>query len=551
MGRSFRRRTRGVALAAILASVVALPGAAVAATGGGSNGRSEAAAAGVGAMPASCNKATGPEVARCYLSLETTSESPMASPATKAANLCKPNATKGWTACNIESMYGVKAASGTDGAGNVIAVVDPYHDPNAGADLSTYRADNDLPACTTANGCFEQVNQDGVEGNYPSTGTGNGWASEEALDTQMVSAICPLCHILLVEANSNGFGDLTEAENEAATLGARVISNSWGTGEFNGETGYDSAFDHPGVDITFSSGDGSYQGGVQYPSASPYVTSVGGTQLKVVTTNARGWKETAWVSKGSTPPTQGSGSGCSAYEPKPAWQSDPGCTNRMTADVSAVAADVKVYDTYEEPGWLYGFGTSVSSPIIAGMYGLADNQPTYTVAASAAYNAPSSDFFDIKKGTEGACTPTYFCVAVLGYDGPTGLGSPDGFGAFEVPVTSGPTISSVKFTGSSPDPTVTIDGSNLGSEPSGTPAGCGTTGDNFSGNSLTFSDNTGSWEAGTGGDCIGLVVASYSSSQVVYSFGSGYATYGVANSGDSYTLTVQGVSFSGSVSYPS
>ena len=89
----------------------------------------------------------------------------------------------------------------------------------------------------------------------------------------------------------------------------------------------------------------------------------------------------------------------------------------------------------------------MSSPIIAGMYGLADNQPTYTTAASAAYNAPSADFFDITKGKEGSCSPTYFCQAGHGYDGPTGLGTPDGFGAFQVPVTAAPAINSVSFTG--------------------------------------------------------------------------------------------------------
>jgi len=221
----------------------------------------------------------------------------------------------------------------------------------------------------------------------------------------------------------------------------------------------------------------------------------------------------------------------------------------MTADVSAVAANVKFYDSFDEPGWLYGFGTSVSSPVIAGMYGLASNQPTYTVAAAAAYAAPSSDLFDITKGKEGTCTPKYFCTAGPGYDGPTGLGSPNGFGAFEVPVTGPPTINAVSFTGSPSDPTVTITGSNLGTEPSGSPAGCGTTGDNFPGTSLTFNDTTGGWGAGTGGDCIGLLVSSYTISQVVYQFGSGYNTFGTANSGDAYNLTVQGTTYSGTVTY--
>ena len=183
------------------------------------------------------------------------------------------------------------------------------------------------------------------------------------------------------------------------------------------------------------------------------------------------------------------------------------------------------------------------------MYGLADNEPTYTVAASAAYGAPSSDLFDITKGAEGTCSPTYFCQAGPGYDGPTGLGTPNGFGAFQVPVTGPPTITSVSFTGTAAHPTVTISGSNLGTEPPGSPAGCSTTGDNFPGTSLTFNDTTGGWGAGTGGDCIGLVVSSYSSSQVVYQFGSGYDVYGTANDGDAFSLTVQGVTYSGTVTY--
>ncbi len=543
------RRGRAVGwTAAVLMCLLVVP-IGTGAAGAAAVTRSADAAVGVGATPASCNRAEPPGVARCYLSVEPAGTSDVGAPLESKAKLCTQDTATGWTACNLENAYAIKSLIGSDGSGNLIAVVDPYDDPNAATDLATYRSFNKLPACTTTNGCFEKVNQEGQTSNYPSTNSGTGWADEISLDTDMVSAICPLCHILLVEGNSNGFGDLTAAENEAAALGAGVISNSWGTGEFDGETGYDASFDHPGVDITDSSGDGAYQGGVQYPSASPYVTSVGGTLLKAKT-NARGWKEKAWVNTASSPPTQGSGSGCSSYEPEPAWQTDAGCAMRMTADVSAVAANVKFYDTYEEPGWLYGFGTSVSSPIIAGMYGLADNQPTYTVAASAAWAAASTNFYDITKGTEGTCTPTYFCQAGLGYDGPTGLGSPDGIGAFKVPVTGPPTISSVTFGGDASDPTVTINGTNFGTEPGSSPAGCGTSGDNFTGVSLTFNDTTGGWGAGTGGDCIGLVVSSYSSTQVVYQFGSGYTVYGTADSGDGFNLMVQGATYSGTVTYP-
>ena len=544
MRRSSGRTLRIAAIAVVC--LLGIPAGAASANSSGTSARSGAEEAGLGAVPAGCSKSQAAERAHCYLAFEQAGPSDVASPLVANSTLCTAVKSAGWTACNIENAYGVKSATKTDGSGNVVAVVDAYDDPNAEADLATYRSTNKLPACTASNGCFEKVNQTGQTSNYPTPDS--GWASEISIDLQMVSAVCPLCHLLLVEANSSGFGDLTTAENEAVALGAHVISNSWGSGEFNGETSYDTNFDHPGVDITFSSGDGAYQGGVQYPSASPYVTSVGGTQLKPAS-NARGWKEKAWVNTSSNPPVQGSGSGCSTYESKPAWQSDPGCSNRMTADVSAVAANVKFYDSYQEPGWLYGFGTSVSSPILAGMYGLANNQPTYTVAASAAYNAPSTDFYDITKGSEGTCTPAYFCQAGPGYDGPTGLGTPNGFGGFQVPVTGPPTISSVTFTGTSSDPTVTIAGSNLGTEPSGSPAGCSTTGDNFPGTSLTFNDTTGPWGAGTGGDCIGLLVSSYTGSQIVYQFGSGYNTYGTANSGDSYNVTVQGVTFSGTIAY--
>jgi subtilase family serine protease len=149
-------------------------------------------------------------------------------------------------------------------------------------------------------------------------------------------------------------------------------------------------------------------------------------------TNARGWSEKAWVTKPTSgEPTQGSGSGCSAYEAKPTWQTDSGCSNRMTADVSAVAANVLMYDSYESGGggWYYAFGTSVSSPIIAGVYALAGNSSSVTNPASIPY-AHTGDLYDITKGSDGSCTPAYFCNAGPGYDGPTGNGTPNGDGAF-------------------------------------------------------------------------------------------------------------------------
>ncbi len=459
---------------------------------------------------------------------------------------CAVDEATGYTPCNIESAYGLTAAVAKDGKGSLVAVVDPMDDPNAASDLATFRAAYGLPACTTTTGCFKKVNQNGKKADYPSPNAGD--AQEISLDLDMVSAACPLCKILLVEANSNGFGDLGTAEDEAVTLGARVVSNSWGTGEFNGETGYDGYFDHPGVAITFSSGDGAYQGGVQYPSASPYVTSVGGTEL-TPSTNTRGWKETAWVTPGS-PPTQGSGSGCSAFEPKPPWQHDTGCANRMTADVSAVAANVLSYDSYEGGGWYFSFGTSVSTPIAAGIYGLNKNGPSTTIPSSVLYTAKVGDFHDITSGATGTCSPAYFCTAEKGYDGPTGLGSPSGTAAFKVATTPLPAITGVSFTGSTSDPTVAIAGSNFGTYPPfGTPETCqaGDTGDLYGSTGLWFEDVTAAWTAGQSGDCIGLSLVSWSSTSVVFTFGNEYANYQAIATGDAVDVEAQGTSFSGAL----
>jgi len=342
---------------------------------------------------------------------------------------CKASAAAGYSACNIQSAYALTKLSASKGTGETVAVVDAYDDPEAASDLATYRETNGLPACTVKNGCFEKLNQDGQKTPLPSGDM--SWGGEISLDLDMVSAVCPKCHIMLIEANSSGNGDLYSAVAEAVSLGAEVVTDSWGSGEYDGETGWDGDFDFPGVAIVFSSGDGAYQGGVQYPSASPYVTSVGGTEL-TPTKTGRLWKETAWYTK-PVPPTgpQGAGSGCSTYEAKPSWQTDSGCSMRMTADVSAVAADVLSYDTYQSGGggWYYSFGTSVSTPIIAGVYALAGNAKTVTTPASIAYSH-RSHLFDITSGSTGTCTPAYFCKAQTGYDGPTGLGSPNGDGAF-------------------------------------------------------------------------------------------------------------------------
>jgi subtilase family serine protease len=293
--------------------------------------------------------------------------------------------------------------------------VDAFDNPRIESDLAAYRAQYGLPSCTTANGCFRKVNQTGGATSPPAD---KNWAEEISLDLDMVSAACPNCRILLVEATSNSLIDLLTAENTAATLGANAISNSWGAGEFGSETSYDQYFNY-GIPITASTGDFGY--GVSWPAASPYVTAVGGTSL-VHAANARGWSETAW---------NGAGSGCSAYEPKPVFQTDPGCARRAVADVSAIAdpqTGVAVYDTYNEPGWMVFGGTSVSAPIVASIYALAGNGAGISTPAFAYTHVGS--LFDVTSGSNGSCGVSYLCTAGLGFDGPTGLGTPNGTGAF-------------------------------------------------------------------------------------------------------------------------
>ncbi len=275
-----------------------------------------------------------------------------------------------------------------------MAVVDAYDQPNAESDLAAYRSQFGLPACTTANGCFRKVNQSGGT-SYPPANS--GWGLEIALDLEMVSAICPNCHILLVEASSASFADLGTAVNRAVTLGAVAVSNSYGGGDSSSDSTLDAAYyNHPGVAITASSGDSGY--GVEYPAASPYVVAVGGTTL-TQGGGARGWTESAW---------SGAGSGCSAYESKPAWQTDSGCAaGRTVADVSAVAdpnTGVAVYDTYGYGGWLVVGGTSASSPIIASTYALAGTPASPAPIRRATCTPPArAHLYDVTSGSNGSC----------------------------------------------------------------------------------------------------------------------------------------------------
>ncbi|MCW7942233.1 peptidase S8 [Streptomyces hygroscopicus] len=333
----------------------------------------------------------------------------------------------GYGPSDLQSAYGLTDAASSNGSGETIAVVDAYDDPNAESDLAQYRSYYGLPDCTSDNGCFTKVGQTGSTTSLPSTDS--GWAGEISLDLDMASAVCPNCSILLVEAKSASTANLGTAVNEAVKLGAKFVSNSYGGAESSSDPTYDSKyFNHPGVAITVSAGDNGY--GAEYPAASKYVTSVGGTALST-SSNSRGWTESVW----NTSSTEGTGSGCSAYDAKPSWQTDSGCSKRMIADVSAVAdpaTGVSVYDTYGDgTGWVTYGGTSASAPIIAGVYALAGTPSSGSYPARFPYSAAgTSALNDVTDGSNGTCSTSYFCTARSGYDGPTGWGTPEGVGAF-------------------------------------------------------------------------------------------------------------------------
>jgi hypothetical protein len=413
-----------------------------------------------------------------------------------------------------------------------IALVDAYNDPNAESDLKVYDEEFALPACTTGNGCFEKINQNGETTNLPfpkSPGEqktseavcksekegesqterepkeaackeveeAEGWALEISTDIEMARAVCQSnCKILLVEANSAEYSDLEAAEETAVTLGATEISNSWGGAESPADS---AAFDHPGIVITASSGDDGYRNwteakeaeaneeeyyaGADYPASSPHVVAVGGTKLTL--SGGVRQSETVW---NEDPDSEGGnegagGGGCSTQFAAPEWQrkvpdwASVGCgaggeSKRAVADVSADAdpyTGVAVYDSVpypEEEGttvldWVPIGGTSVASPIIASMFALAGGAHNVQYPAKTLYShLTSSLLYDVTAGGNGKCDDDYascsgsmnplsplfpldcgqgvlICNAAPGYDGPTGVGTPNGIAAFQPPVEEG------------------------------------------------------------------------------------------------------------------
>ena len=396
--RVMRRRTSAV-LAAVLCSSLAAIGTGAAATPR------------FGMTPAGFLDACGPSATgsvRCFAEWRSAG-----SPITGPTTIGLPKA--GYGPADIASAYQLDTSLG---AGQTVAIVDAYDNPNVEADLAAYRSAWGLPPCTTANGCFSKVNQrGGVTPPYADP----GWGVEIALDVQAVSAACPNCHILLVEASNPSFVDIGKSVNTAVRLGANVVTNSYGGDEFNGILDMGAAYyTHPGVAQVASSGDYGF-GAAQFPAVWGSVIAAGGTSLTRTTT---GWTEQAWW---------GAGSGCSAWVAKPAWQHDRHCGMQTVADVSAVAdpyTGFAVYDTFglgRYNGWIEVGGTSVSSPLIAGMIGLAGNASK--LASPGYLYAHRSGLQDVVGGSNGYCGGDYLCHANVGYDGPTGLGSPRGLSA--------------------------------------------------------------------------------------------------------------------------
>ncbi|MFJ3958268.1 hypothetical protein [Arthrobacter sp. NPDC090010] len=314
--------------------------------------------------------------------------------------------------------------TGLSSGGRTVAIVDAYGYPNLERDLGVFRSQFGLPSCTTANGCLKVVNQTGGS-SLPRFNA--GWAGEQALDVDAVSSACPDCKIVVVQTKSASFTDLGTGVQTAAKMpGVVAISNSYGGGDAS-DASYGKYYNFPGIAVTASAGDNGYQGG-SYPASSSYVTAVGGTSLNKAS-NVRGWSESVW---------SGTGSGCSTYNAAlPAASSvTTQCANRAMNDVAAASdpgnGGLAVYypTTSSSSTWGQFGGTSEASPIIASVYALSGNTGGAGKYANSLPYANPGALFDVTSGSNGSCPTALWCNAGTGWDGPTGLGTPNGTAAF-------------------------------------------------------------------------------------------------------------------------
>jgi hypothetical protein len=326
-------------------------------------------------------------------------------------------ASCGWAPLDLQTRYKLPI---TQGSGQIVAIVDAYDQPNAASDLATYRTQFGLG---TAN--FTKFNQNGQQSNYPQSCTvSSGWCVEEDLDIEMVSAACPLCTIYLIENDGTNTG-FESSETTAVNLGAHIVSNSWICyGSPNcGDTNFPNFFNTPGVEFLAASGDAGYDqnGG---PEALATVVSVGGTQLAK---NGSTYSETAWNGAGGGCSNNGGGSGVT----KPSWQHDPSCTWRTDSDISAeagISPGVAEYDSLQG-GWFGVGGTSVASPLIAGVFALDGNASSLTDGRKF-WLRDRKHLHRVLSGNDGSCGGSYLCQAGTHqfgvYSGPAGFGSPNG-----------------------------------------------------------------------------------------------------------------------------
>jgi uncharacterized protein (TIGR03382 family) len=324
-----------------------------------------------------------------------------------------PSQSDGFGAADLQAAYKIPSTTVTA----TIGIIGAYGYSNLATDLASYRTEYGLPACTVANGCLKIVNQSGSASPLPSAAPSNDdWTQETALDVDMASAACPSCKILVVQASDDSGDGLLIANDTAASLGATVISNSWGSPE-SGVSSQETYFNHPGIAIFVAAGDDGYNDGGEgpdYPGTSAHTIGVGGTSLTKSASTTRGWTEKAWSDGGSS---------CSTSVAKPSWQTASTCAKRAASDVSAVGDPNTGVATYNKNagGWSVIGGTSAASPLVAGIFAVTGHggetaQFMYT---------HTSDFNDVTTGSNGSCG-TILCKATTGWDGPTGIGTPNG-----------------------------------------------------------------------------------------------------------------------------
>lgn len=365
-------------------------------------------------VPAGCNTAApAKNTVRCDADVRTDAEHHV------LASADGPPSTA-LTPADVQAAYDLPDG----GQGQTVAIVDAFGYSAVESDLAAYRTQFGLPACTTANGCLRKVDQRGGT-DYPADDA--DWAEETALDVDSVSAACPQCHILLVEADSALVTDLGTATQTAVSLGAKFVSNSYSSPNESPSEASNTSYQHPGVVIAAATGDvGNVVG---WPGDDPDVIAVGGTALAKDPSTSRGWTENAWDSGGS---------GCSLYEPQPAYQADldTDCAHKATADISAAAdpntGGLAIFDT-AKGGWLQVGGTSEATPLVTAMYALAGAPASGTFPVTYPYADQGNHLNDVTTGTNGTCGDV-LCESGTGWDGPTGLGSPNGVSA----LTMGP-----------------------------------------------------------------------------------------------------------------